>query len=117
MSTKYYALPKVNEKERSEMIQSIQQDKIFQLKNILSKEVIIGVGRVGAQFTFYHHDWRYFEKSVESLKAFLQNSYIRDEYENELTFEAFWKKVDQFKNGNIYGDEVFSGLVFSNDSP
>ena len=117
MSTKYYALPKVNEKERSEMIQSIQQGNIFQLKSILSREVIIGVGRAGAQFTFYHHDWRYFEKSEESLKAFLQNSYISDEYENESTFQAFWEKVEYSKNGRAFGDEIFSGLVFSNGSP
>ena len=116
MSTKYYALPKLNEKERQDIITLIQQDRIFEAKSAIQDEILIGRVVAKAQFIFYHNDWKYFDKSLSSLKNFIQNSYIGNEYGEQITHEAFWERVSLFKDGPVYGDEICFGLVFSSQT-
>ena len=107
MSTSYYALPKLDEKEKQGIITLIQQDRIVEAKFAFPDEVHLGRAIAKApQFIFNHNDWKYFNKSLSSLESFIQNAYIMDEYGTEFTVPAFWDRVYLYKDGPVYGDEI-----------
>lgn len=113
MSTKYYALPKLSEQEKQDIITMIHKEQIVKAKSALERGILIGLGIAKAQFVFYHNDWKYFDKSLSSLKNFIENSYIANEYGEQISHKVFWDRVYLFKDGPVYGDEICFGLVFS----
>lgn len=61
-----------------------------------SQVKIIHIGKESTRwrFVFNHNNWEYY-KNIEEMKAFLQECEIFTQYDEEMTFEEFWTKVEE----------------------
>lgn len=68
----------------------------------------IGKRSSGWKFLFNHNDWKYYDFTRESIDKFLRSCYeIKNEYDEILTVDRFWKEyVDDFSDG-ITGREYW----------
>lgn len=106
MGTNYYAIPKVSECDKKEIIEEINKGRWDNVRRMMPKVVHLGKSSGGWKFMFNHNNWNYFEKSFESMKYFIDNSEIEDEYGNKITPEDFWKLVE-FKKDGIDNKEYY----------
>jgi hypothetical protein len=108
MGTNYYAIPKVKMEEwqnkRSKSLKEAGSMKglIPLIKAYYDdkkpQRIHVGKSSCGWKFLFNHNDWKYFEKTQESLKEFLSGCHLIDEYEREIGHDEFWEKVRQKEN-------------------
>jgi hypothetical protein len=123
MGCNYYAIPKATEKLKNEIILAVNLEDFTTVKRLIPIEVHIGKSSGGWQFCFNHNNWQYFEKSKESLVAFLLACDIFDEYDRPVSNEEFWNLVENKKGGQAHltwnGSECGTmqfGLNFSNST-
>lgn len=112
MGTNYYYIRKIEDSDRVELNERIDEVKRIlnetgnarDLKLHLSamldhieydmKDTTIHIGKrsSGWQFLFNHNDFEYYEPTLESIKAFLNSpgGKIIDEYGEEYTADEFW---------------------------
>jgi len=106
MGTNYYAIKKVNLQDRIKMLDAISKDEFGKLKELIPQEIHIGKSSMGWQFIFDHSDWKYFDKSKNSINEFLLKCTIMDEYGEEIALDSFWEMVDKRVSLNlIYNTE------------
>lgn len=101
MGTNYYAIPKVSDEDSKRFKELASKEDWDTLKRELSstEEIHIGKSSSGWCFTFDHNNWDYFDKTAESVKSFINDSLIRDEYDRHITIDDFWKMVEAKKGG------------------
>lgn len=100
------------------LIREYYDSRISQLN-----EVHIGKASYGWMFCFNHNNWKYFDQSKDSLKNFLSDCDIVDEYQSPITNEEFWGMVKEKENGMAHliweGDQIGTmqfGLNFSDST-
>lgn len=143
MGCNYYATPKLTKELKNKIKEQIDTDQIGRARKLIPERVHVGKSSAGWQFLFNHNNWEYFDKSLESLEAFLMACDIEDEYGEPISYKDFWDMVDakkhlidgkeyyvnwdehnkDYKTGkpyprpsyipNDYGEEIHFGLRFS----
>lgn len=112
MGMNYY-LEVCSQETKQEILKAVQNDHFEIARRLLNENPQIHIGKSsgGWQFTFNHHNWKYYN-SVESLQAWLKSGTIICEYGTQVTFEDFWKTVEIKKNDR--GCDICNfGLSFS----
>lgn len=108
MSTNYYLYRKIPETTKEKLRSLISEETIYDgsLQEALEdyKPIHIGHSAVGWQFCFDHNDCKYYNKSHDSINAFLEKEITEggklvDEYGTEITVEQLWDKVKQAQDG------------------
>ena len=111
MGTNYYARPiktiqeikNTRQRVESEIRRftsqsSIELDDLIdeweQMKIAQCDSVHIGKSSAGWKFLFNHNDWRYFT-NIQEMKDWLKDQEIVSEYNEVISFEDFWKMVEQ----------------------
>jgi hypothetical protein len=74
-------------------------------------QVHIGKSCTGG-FTFDHHHWGYFS-TREELDEWLKSGTIVDEENREISFDAFWKIVNDALKRDTQTDNISFDLPFS----
>lgn len=115
MGTNYYAKPKVTKELKSKMVAAIESNDFKEVGRLLPSEIHIGKSSAGWRFLFNHNGWEYF-KDIESMKDFLMNCQIVDEYEMEISNEDFWQLVKE-KENDIDGMEYYTNWDKYNKMP
>lgn len=114
MGTNYYAIPRIDDKEKIAIKQAIDANDFELARNLLPNKIHIGKSSVGWVFIFNHHDWDHFEPRQEAVKDFLQKCQIIDEYGHSETFDEFWTLVEGKQGKNHQGHMAeYDGLYFS----
>lgn len=116
MGTNYYAIKKPTKELKNQIIGAVEDDKWDIVISLTPKQIHIGKSSVGWQFIFDHQEWEYFDKSKESIKEFLSQCLITDEYGRDITNDDFWVMVankEKYKADLVYGQTI-DGLSFSN---
>lgn len=106
MGTNFYCKTKFTTKQRDKVINSLESI-IRNLKNnnfnednlivniinateVISKSIIhLGKRSAGWQFLWDYHDGKYFKPTLESIKDFLKDKDIFNEYDEHFTLEQF----------------------------
>lgn len=111
MGTNYYARPiktikqikETRERVESEIRgftsqSSIELDDLLeeweQMKIAQCDSIHIGKSSAGWKFLFNHNDWQYFT-NIQEMKDWLKEQEIESEYGEVMSFEEFWKMVEQ----------------------
>jgi len=95
-----YSLYKIPTWEELENIKSsIDEGNLIEAKRMMPDEIHIGKASNGWEFTFNHNNWQYFDKSKKSLKDFVSQCKIIDEYGQVISHDEFWKMVESKKGG------------------
>lgn len=104
MGTNYYKVLPIDELKLDIVLSNIKKDLLENGKigyeteeefNII-KETRVHIGKQsgGWQFCWRHHDCRYYELNLDSIKEFLNTpGKIVDEYGEEFTFDEFFDKI------------------------
>ena len=117
MGTNYYTIPKLTEVKKSQIIEALNKEEFLKAKNLIPESIHIGKSSMGWQFIFNHNNWDHFSKSLNSLKEFISNNEIVDEYNSPLTTEEFWHLVKI--KGSLSRDpytELHFKLIFSDST-
>lgn len=118
MGCNYYAIKKADDELKTKICEAVNDNKFGLAMELMPKEIHIGKSSGGWQFIFNHHNWEYFQESLESLKEFLLSCDIFDEYNRAISSDAFWELVKN-KSASMgdfeYGTLHF-GLNFSNST-
>lgn len=77
-------------------------DEWAEMKKSQIETIHIGKRSAGWRFLFNHNDWKYY-KTIEEMKAFLQECEIVSEYGVVESFEEFWKCVEELQLKNAPG--------------
>ena len=119
MGTNFYCKTKFTTKQRDKVINSLESI-IKNLKNnnfnednlkvdivnateVISKSIIyLGKRSAGWQFLWDYHDGKYFKPTLESIKDFLKDKDIFNEYDEHFTLEQFIN--DELKQ-SLYKDK------------
>ena len=96
MGTNFYLKKKLSQKEKEIIKQYIDEDKYYEIREMLPEDIHIGKQSYGWKFLWNAHFFEYFEPTKESLFDWLESGQIIDEYGNEFTF-------DQFINNELKG--------------
>jgi len=95
-----YSLYKIPTWEELEKIKSlIDEENLLEVKRIIPDKIHIGKSSSGWEFLFNHNDWKYFDKSKKSLKDFVSQCNIEDEYGRIISNDDFWNMVESKKGG------------------
>lgn len=84
------------------------------------EEIHLGKSSSGWQFSFQYNDGKFY-KNVNEMKKWLKNKQIYDEYDKKISYDDFWKMVNE-KQKNINhaqrhpseNDFVIGGFSFTN---
>lgn len=137
MGTNFYCKTKLTTKQRDKVINSLESI-IKNLKNnnfnednlkvdivnateVISKPIIhLGKRSAGWQFLWDYHDGKYFKPTLESIKDFLKDKDIFDEYDEHFTLEQFInneikQSLYKDKNHNNGMDGEYSSHYFISD--
>lgn len=120
MGCNYYAKIKLTDELETQLIEAVKNHDFEKIKMLMPTNIHIGKSSIGWQFLFNHNNWKYFDENIESLRYFLLNSEIKDEYDEVMPSEKFLAMVElqkRFKpnlkyNGEKTGEMLF-GLNFS----
>lgn len=115
MGTNYYAIKKISELEKEDIIKAIRDDNYSVAIDLIPDKIHVGKSSAGWAFLFDHNNWMYFDKNKESVNNFLSECKIFDEYGSQCNLNDFWKMVhNKSKLGKEtqYG-EIIDGLNFS----
>jgi hypothetical protein len=106
MGTNYYAIPEFTRENKKDLYENITLENWDKVRELIPKEIHLGKSSCGWEFLFNHNNWKYFDKSLESLQNFLKRHKLKDEYGKEITYDEFWEVVhnrgDNPINGKIY---------------
>ena len=69
------------------------------------EDIHLGKSSAGWQFSFQYNGGKYY-KNVEEMKGWLKDKEIRDEYNEKISYEDFWQKVESKKDGLNHTTEV-----------
>ena len=137
MGTNFYCKTKFTTKQRDKVINSLESI-IRNLKNnnfneynlkvdienttkVISKSIIhLGKRSAGWQFLWDYHDGKYFKPTLESIKDFLKDKDIFNEYDEHFTLEQFIndelkQSLYKDKNHNNGIDGEYSSHYFISD--
>ncbi|MBR6516676.1 MAG: hypothetical protein IKT40_07435 [Bacilli bacterium] len=97
MSTNYYACRKFSKDNKEKAIQLLNNDKYNELVDFINEnclKVHIGKQSYGWQFLFNYNKFKYYDLNKESIKKFLSECEIVDEYNRTISYEEFWSMVE-----------------------
>ena len=89
----------------AKLVVSKQIDEAIDKLNEINKRIHICKRSCGWQVGFDHNNGEYYQPTRKSLEEFLSQPdiVIFDEYNNEYTYEEFWKEIDEH-NANPYNN-------------
>lgn len=90
MGTNFYIRQRVSQQQKEEIINSINKENWYNLKQLIPKEIHIGKRSCGWKFLWNANHFQYFNPNKESLIQFLKSGQIYDEYGEQFTFDQFW---------------------------
>lgn len=145
MGTNFYCKRPISKKNRKKIVEQINHlikevengsnnvnlQDIFlayreNIDTLLPEQIHLGKRSYGWQFLWDYHDAKYFDANLNSIKIFLEDKIIYDEYDRVFSLDAFLKdelgnclynkdgKLDDGMNGH-YSSRYFlsDGLRFS----
>lgn len=112
MGTNYYAVKKLSNDKKKEMILLLENDKyddFDKLYNSEIKKIHLGKSSCGWKFLFNYNHFNFYQPTRESINEFLINNDITiyDEYGGKITVDKFWEMVD-LKSGGMDNKEYYS---------
>lgn len=106
MGTNFYRVKMITEADKQKLHSLIDSDQIIGFNaetvesyvNDLTKEIHICKRSGGWQICFDHNNGKYYTPSRKGLEEFLSepDTYIKDEYDCPISYEDFWKMVDEW---------------------
>lgn len=108
MGTNYYLrrnipLPKLERLKKLVNPKDIYSSKLQEALNEF-QEIHIGKSSYGWQFLFDHNNWKYYDKTKDSINQFISDELLKggqfvNEYDEEVTLKDFWDIVESKKDG------------------
>jgi len=101
MGTNYYAIPKITDEVKLELIQHVLNDEFEEVFDKMSIRYHIGKSSAGWTFLFNKTPLilNNIELGVGNYIDFLQDCYIENEYGESLTIDEFAEKLRATKDG------------------
>lgn len=108
MGTNYYVRKGIRLSKLKELKKLVNPKDIYNgnLQMALGEfeGIHIGKSSYGWQFCFDHNNWKYYDKTRESINNFIWNELCKggsfvDEYGESITLKDFWEMVDSKKDG------------------
>ena len=93
MSTEFFAIPKLDQNEKIDLIDDIIRNDLNELINKIPEKITIGVNSGGWVFCFFHNPNYYWDYG--SLLNFLYRSLIFNEYDEYYSVQEFLNFVDK----------------------
>lgn len=140
MGTNFYCKIPISKKNREKVIEQINDLKkevenesnninlqdIFlayreNIDTLLPEQIHIGKRSYGWQFLWNYHDGKYFDANLNSIKIFLEDKIIYDEYDRVYSLDAFLNDAIGYclynKDGELEDgmDGVYSSHFFLSD--
>ena len=136
MGTNFYCIAKASREQKKQAVKHLNEllsyikdsdyilpelvQQTFEVINI-PKEIHLGKRSAGWQFLWDYHNGEYFKPTLSSIKEFLKDKYIYNEYDEHFTLEQFFN--DELKDC-LYADEYhdsgrgseYSSEYFYNDN-
>lgn len=133
MGTNFYCREKISKKSRKQ-IQSLLSDLYKRIENAdesadefadivntydtykesieecIPEEVHLGKRSCGWQFLWDYHNGKYYESNLESIKKYLSDKKIYDEYGRIFTLEQFFN--DEIKYCLYKTEDLYDGMEF-----
>jgi hypothetical protein len=97
MGTNYYGMRIPTENDKIALKKAIDNNDFSELERLTPKQIHLGKSSAGWEFLFNHNDWKYFGQTFNEVKSFIQNCAIRNEYDEDVSFEDFWQMVENKK--------------------
>lgn len=119
MGTNFYCIPKCERKnslknisndlinyiEKNDFINNDEVDRYIEaMKSCLPKEIHLGKRSAGWQFLWDFNNWKYYKDNLDSIKEFLKDKIIYNEYGEQFTIDEFFnKEIDYclYKKDNL----------------
>ena len=100
MGTNFYCkrIPTQDQlKSIADLVVNEKIDEAIDKLHEINKEIHICKRSCGWQIGFDHNNGEYYQPTRKSLEEFLSQPDIKiiDEYNNEYTYEEFWKEIDE----------------------
>lgn len=99
MGTNFYLRQKITKSLKDELHKYIDENNWEDLVEHIPKEIHIGKRSYGWKFLWNAHNFKYFNPSKESLIEWLKSGQIVNEYGKMLSFEEFWREIEDFLGG------------------
>ena len=104
----------------AKLVVSKQIDEAIDKLNEVNEKIHICKCSCGWQVGFDHNNGEYYQPTRKSLEEFLSQPgmVIFDEYNNEYTYDEFWKEIDE-RNANprnIYDSKKFTQEITISDN-
>ena len=104
MGTNFYASGKIDTKCRKKLMSHVErladgintqkswcdiEEVLYDIKGDYPERIHLGKRSVGWQFLWNCNNWKYFQPTLDSIKKFLKDKVIFDEYGEIFTLEQF----------------------------
>lgn len=95
MGVNFYVIKPIEE-PRKKLFKNLLEKEEYETLSVAlnqameSKRIHIAKSSLGWQMIFNHNDWKYYN-SLESLKKFIDDNILIDEYEGSVSPEEFWR--------------------------
>lgn len=106
MGTNYYAVKRVSDIDKENIISLIRENKLVSANEMLndlvtSHRIHIGKSSYGWKFVFNHNNEKYYDLNRDSIDKFLRldDVILYDEYNREVSINEFWTFVDLKESG------------------
>lgn len=108
MGTNYYVQKAIRPSKIEEIKNLVTPENLYngKLQEAINEfeEIHIGKSSCGWQFCFDHNDWKYYDKTKESINKFISDEILKggkfiDEYGDSITLKDFWDMVESKKDG------------------
>ena len=123
MGTNFYCkrIPKQEQLNLiAKLVVSKQIDEAIDKLNEVNERIHICKRSCGWQIGFDHNNGEYYEPTRKSLEEFLSQPdiVIFDEYNNEYTYDQFWKEIDEHNANprNTYDSKKFTQEITIGDN-
>ena len=104
----------------AKLVVSKQIDEAIDKLNEVNKRIHICKRSCGWQIGFDHNNGEYYQPTRKSLEEFLSQPdiVIFDEYNNEYTYDEFWKEIDEHNANprNTYDSKKFTQEITISDN-
>lgn len=111
MSCNYYAIPKISDRYKEEIIKAVKDGDLNLAMNLFPEKIHIGKHDISGVFLFNHNDWEYFEQTELSIREFIGGCQIVDEYNQNVELSEFWGMVETSEIPDFYINQGYAFKV------
>lgn len=116
MGTNYYAIPTLEDELKERICTYVREEDYEKAVELIPKKIHIGKQSSGWKFIFNHNHWKFYSNIVD-FRNFLKLCRIYNEYGNHISYDHFWKMVEESSENGIDGEEYYTNWDKYNINP